>query len=909
MKLPALLILQMLAISTFGQTALEARVSVDFHNASINTIAEELEKQANVQFYFESNQFDSMSFTISGKKVSIAQLLDQTFANTDVKYSVYDSKYIILTRRKQIYTDFKQLTKTSDLAQNEQQADTVQLASNTSKLYVIGLPGNVIAGKTFIVAGYVRDGKTGEPIVAASVQIGNPLRRVVTDDFGYFTINVPGGKNVFKIESLGMNDRVINVAVYDNGKIDFELTGRVTTLKNVVISREKLNNLKSSQMGAQRIDYRTIRQVPVVLGEADVLRVITTLPGVKTVGEASTGLNVRGGSADQNLMLFNDATIYNPAHFFGMFSAFNPDVVKDVVLYKSSMPARFGGRLSSVVDISGKEGNKKQLSGSAGIGLLTGRAMLEGPIVKDKTSFIIGGRSTYAKWLIDRLPKEYRNSNASFYDINVLLSHNFNNNNSLYFTGYASSDKFRLNSDTTYGYRNTNFSLKWKHVFNNKLNAIVTTGSDNYRYSITSLRNPVNAYRLKFDIQQYYFKTHFTSYISSGNTIDFGLSSISYKLNPGTLGPANSNSHVEYDKLENEQGIESAVYLNDNWNITDHTSVEAGVRMSMFNTLGPRSINSYAKNLPRSDDNVTETIDYNKGKIINSYDGPEYRLSIRQSLSTNSSLKLSFNTQRQYIHMLSNTAAMAPTDTWKLSDPNIKPQEGTQYSLGYYTNVKSNTIEISLEGYYKTIRNFLDYKSGAVLVMNHNIETAVINTKGKAYGVELLVKKSEGKLNGWISYTWSRILLQQDDPIAGELINDGKEYPANYDKPNDFTLIGNYRVNHRFSVSLNSTYSTGRPITYPVARFVYSGSFRTLYGPRNGNRIPDYFRTDLSMNVEGNHKVKQKTHNSWTFGIYNITGRKNPFSVYYVSENGVINGYKLSIFGSAIPFVTFNIRF
>lgn len=259
--------------------------------------------------------------------------------------------------------------------------------------------------------------------------------------------------------------------------------------------------------------------------------------------------------------------------------------------------------------------------------------------------------------------------------------------------------------------------------------------------------------------------------------------------------------------------------------------------------------------------------------------------------------------------MISNTAAMAPTDTWKLSDPNIRPQEGTQYSLGYYTNVKSNTIEISLEGYYKEITNFLDYKSGATLTMNHTIETDVINTKGRAYGAELLVKKSTGKLNGWFSYTWSRILLRQDDPVAGELINDGKEYPANYDKPHDFTFIGNYRVNHRFSVSLNATYSTGRPITLPVARFSYSGSYRTLYGPRNGHRIPDYFRTDLSMNIEGNHKVNQKTHNSWTIGVYNVTARKNPFSVYYVSEDGAINGYKLSIFGTAIPFISFNIRF
>jgi hypothetical protein len=903
------LLLQFLVLSGWSQDVLSSRVSVDFNNARITTIASELEKQVNVKFYFDPRHFDSLSFTISGTRVGLRQLLDRAFAGTDINYVLYKSGYIIITKGTRIYTSFDAEPGAKEQAASVLQSDSVQLASNDSKLYVIGLPGTIDPSKTFTIAGYVRDEKTGEPIVGASVQISKPVRRVVTDDFGYFTIDVPGGRHVFRIESLGMTDRNITVAVYDDGKMDFELKGRVTTLRNVVISREKLNNLKSAQMGAQRIDFKTIRQVPVVLGEADVLKVITTLPGVKTIGEASTGLNVRGGSADQNLLLFNDATIYNPAHFFGMFSAFNPDIVKDVVLYKSSMPARFGGRLSSVVDISSKEGNKKQLSGNAGVGLLTGRAMLEGPIIKDRTSFIVAGRTTYAKWLIDRLPEEYRNSDASFYDANVLLSHKMNKNNDLYLTAYASSDKFRLNSDTSYGYRNMNFSLKWKHVFSNKLNAVVTAGSDYYKYEVNSLRNPVSAYRLKFDIQQLYFKAHFTRYINSGHTVDFGINGVSYELEPGIYEPATGESLVNYDKLESERGVESAVYLNDSWSITAHTSIEAGVRASMFNIIGPRQINTYAKDLPRNDDNITGKISYQNGKLIKTYGGPEFRLSLRQSIGQNSSVKLSFNTQRQYIHMLSNTASMAPTDTWKLSDPHIKPQQGKQYSIGYYTNVKSNTIEISVESYYKEITNFLDYKSGAILTMNHTIETDVINTRGKAYGAELLVKKSTGKLNGWVSYTWSRILLRQDDRIAGELINDGKEYPANYDKPHDFTIIGNYKVNHRFSVSLNTTFSTGRPITLPLGRFYYSGSFRTLYGPRNAHRIPNYFRTDLSMNVEGNHKVHQKTHNSWTFGVYNLTGRKNPFSVYYVSENGVINGYKLSIFGTVIPFASFNIRF
>ncbi len=904
----AITLFQLAVFFASAQTGIP-RVTVDLKNASVAQLAEELEKQTGLQFFYDVKQFDSISFTISGNEIPIDQFLERAFANSDYRFVVYKSKFVVLTRGKQIYPTARAMSGKEASDEDEQQKDTVQLASNDNKLYVIGIAGPAAAGKTYTLAGYVRDEKTGEPIVGASVQISKPLRRVVTDDFGFYSIDVPSGRHVFKIESMGMRDRFISVAVYDNGKMDFELKGHITTLKNVVISREKVSNLKSAQMGAQRIDFKTIKQVPVVFGEADVLKVITTLPGVKTVGEASTGLNVRGGSADQNLLLFNDATIYNASHFFGMFSTFNPDIVKDVVLYKSSMPAKYGGRLSSVVDISSKEGNKKQLSGSAGIGLLTGRIMLEGPLVKEKSSFMVAARTTYAKWLIDRLPEEYRNSKASFYDLNALLSHKLNKNNDIYFTAYASSDKFNLNSDTAYGYRNLNFSLKWKHVFNNKLNMVITGGSDNYEYEVNSLRNPVNAYRLRFDIQQYYFKTHFTRYVNSSHTLDFGVNGISYLLNPGVYEPGTAESLVSYDKLQNERGIEAAVYANENWTISDGTSLEAGIRYSVFNVMGPRDINNYAKDLPRSDDNITGTVSYGNGKVIKTYGGPEYRLSLRQSVGLNSSIKLSFNSQRQYIHMLSNTAAMAPTDTWKLSDPNVKPQEGQQYSIGYYTNLKSNTIEISLEGYYKKIKNYLDYKSGANLTMNHTIETDVINTKGKAYGAEFLIKKSTGKLNGWFSYTYSRILLQQNDPIAGELINEGKEYPANYDKPHDFTLIANYRVNHRFSVSLTSTYSTGRPITLPVARFYYSGSYRTLYGPRNAHRIPDYFRTDFSMNIEGNHKVKQKTHNSWTFGVYNVTGRKNPFSVYYVSENGAINGYKLSIFGSAIPFVSFNIRF
>lgn len=680
----------------------------------------------------------------------------------------------------------------------------------------------------------------------------------------------------------------------------------VKTLESVTISAAL--NVKSTAMGVQSIDIKTIRQVPALFGEADVLRVVMATPGVKTVGEASTGLNVRGGSTDQNLILFNDATIYNPAHFFGMFSSFNPDLVKEVNLYKSSIPPRYGGRLSSVLDIEGREGNKSNITGSAGIGFLTGRITVEGPVVKDKTSFLLGVRSTYADWLLKLLPKEYENSTAGFYDVNLTLAHTIDKNNELSATGYFSKDRFTLNNDTTYGYENKSVSLKWRRNFK-KMNMTVTGGADDYFYNTSASFNPVNAYKLSFNITQQYMRAHFIYYLNNRNTVDFGINTLRYGLKPGTLSPYNQASYVQEDIISREQALESALYINDKYDVSGDLSIEGGLRFSVYNYLGPKELNMYAAGKPKTEDNVVGINKYGSGSFIKTYGGPEMRLSMRYLFGDQYSVKAGFNTQRQYIHMLSNTTVMAPTDIWKLSDPHIRPQLGTQYSLGVYKNLVKSTVEMSVEVYYKKIKDYLDYKSGAQLIMNHHIETDVINTKGEAYGAEVLIKKLSGKLNGWLSYTYSRIKLRQDDALAGEMINGGKPYKAAYDKPHDVTFIGNYRINKRLSFSLNATYSTGRPITVPTGRYYYSGGFRTLYGPRNGHRIPDYFRTDFSVNIDGNHKVRQVLHNSWTIGLYNVTGRKNPFSVYYISEGGTINGYKLSIFGSAIPFLTYNIRF
>ncbi len=889
-------------------------ISGEYRNLPLKDFIDEIEKKTGFYTYYNLHEIDTVIVDIVASNEPVDEVLATALRNTGLNYAILD-KNIFVTRRMKIQTalakDRKEehavLNEAMTLARTKEQRSPVATLEN--KLYEIGTASNVNKTGKATLAGYIRDEKTGEPITAASIMVEKLKIGVVSDEYGYYSITVPVGRHVLSIQSIGMTDAKRSIMIHSDGKMDFQLASQAGTLRNVIVSAQKQSNIKNTQMGVQKIDIKTVKQVPVAFGEADIIKVVTTLPGVKTVGEASTGLNVRGGSADQNLILFNDATIYNPAHFFGMFSAFNPDIVKDVVLYKSSVPAKYGGRLSSVLDITSREGNKKEISGTAGIGVITSRITLEGPLVKDKSSFLVGARSTYANWLLKLLPDEYKNSQAGFYDVNLMVNHEINKNNTIYLTGYISRDRFNLNSDTVYGYQNKSISLKWKHIFNNKLNALFITGIDDYGYDVSSDRNPVNAYQLKFGINQLYFKSHFNYYLNSRNTIDFGVNVINYKLTPGIYSPVGDQSLVNYEAINKERALESAIYLNDKFDITPSLTVEAGIRYSIFNVLGPQSVNVYAPGLPKTEDNRIETIDYGKGKFIETYGGPEYRISVRQMLGINASIKAGFNTQRQYIHMLSNTTAMAPTDIWKLSDPNVRPQRGSQVSLGYYHNLKSNTIETSVEVYYKKIQDYLDFTSGATLVMNPSIETDIINTKGRAYGAELMIKKPVGKLNGWISYTYSRILLRQDDPSIGELINDGEEYPANYDKPHDVTLIGNYKINHRFSVSLNTTYSTGRPITLPIGRYYYAGSFRTLYDKRNDHRIPDYFRMDFSMNIDGNHKVNQKFHNSWTIGVYNLTGRRNPFSVYYVSEEGAINGYKLSIFGSAIPFITYNIRF
>lgn len=896
-------------------------ISGDYKLVSFPDFAIDIEKQIPVRFMFHPEMVDSVFITASFEQVEIEDVLKTVFKNTNCDY-LFRGNQIILTDNISMQAHlpinfFIRTELAADGGDNlifefeqeaEEEASLIDTKENT--VIKIGNESLISGSDRASIAGYIKDVKNGEPIIGALIYIENPQIGVATDQFGYYSIAIPKGKRELKLRSMGFKDTKRQIILYSDGKLDIDMVEDIIPLKEVIIESEGDINISGVQLGLDKLDIQALKKVPPILGEVDVLRIALTLPGVQSVGEAANGFHVRGGSADQNLVLFYEAPVYNPTHFFGFFSSFNPDVIKSVDLYKGSIPAHYGGRISSVLDVQAKDGNNKKFSGSGGISPVTARITLEGPIIKDKASFIAGYRSTYSDWLLKQLPNaSLNNSSASFYDLFGKISFDLNENNSIYAGGYYSKDGFSFNSDTLYGYTNASATFQWKHIYNNKIYSVLSGVYSDYSYNISNEKNEVNAFNLDYSLENFIAKMDFSYFPTNRHKIDFGISSIMYGIEPGSLTPKGEQALTVPEILEPEQGVESAIYIGDIFDISPVFSLYLGLRYSIFNYLGPKTVNIYAENTPLDDDNVVDVIEYDDFENIKTYHGPEIRFSARYDLGDNSSLKLGFNRMRQYIHMLSNTTSISPTDIWVLSNKYVEPQIGDQISLGYFRNFKNNAIESSVEIYYKNIENLLDFKNGALLLLNENIETEIIKGNGRSYGAEFLIKKKTGKLNGWMSYTYSRALIKAESEYFGESINNGEYFPASYDKPHSFNVLSNYKFSRRVSISGFITYSTGRPITYPVSKYYLGNSARLHYSDRNQFRIPDYFRLDLSITLEGNHKTKKLNHSSWTLSVYNLTGRDNVYSIYFVSEDGKINGYKLSVFANPIPTITYNFKF
>jgi hypothetical protein len=894
-------------------------IDLPFRDTKFTEFVSMVESRYPVKLHYRQDWIRTIRISDTTRQHRLRTILENAFKGRDVYHYADRFGNIIITKNHPLqslsanfFSPASYLDTVNEVMHLASPGNTHSAPNGPQSNQVIRIngPGESSNGASDItLSGRIREAETGEPITGAVVLVEDTETGVITDINGYYLLPLSKGTHVIRYHSLGRKDVLHQVEIHSAGSLDVDLEEKISRLKGVEIVAENTRNVTRLQMGLDKVDIKTIRELPAALGETDILKAALLLPGVHTVGEGASGFNVRGGSTGQNLFLINAAPIFNSSHMFGFFSVFNPDVISNFSLYKSGIPARYGGRLSSVFDVATKTGNQKKISVYGGISPVTGRLTIEGPVIKDKTAFIVGGRSTYSDWILNRvnLPA-IRNSDARFHDLNMRVHHDLNTRNKFDLASYYSYDHFRLNSDTSYRYSNLNASIRYEHHFNDKLLSSFSGIYSRYHYKISSRNNPQLAFDMTNEIMYGELKVNFSWYPNANHKIKFGLSSILYRLNPGTRLARGDESLVMDLDMEDERGNESSIYFSDEYSINNRLLLYAGLRFSTFFYLGPKTVYSYKDDLPLEPENTVDTIHHGAGSPIETYMGPELRLSLRYIIDRYSSLKISYNRMRQYLHMISNTTAISPTDYWKLSDPYLKPQIGDQLALGYYLDMFGDRIESSAELYYKKFNNIVEYKGGARLLLNDMIETDLINGTGKAYGLELMIRK-KGRLNGWLSYTYSRIFYRVDGKFPSEQINRGDYYPANHDKPHDVTVTGNYKFSRRFGISSNFNYSTGRPITFPVSRYIQRSNVLLQYSARNHYRIPDYMRWDLSATLYGNLKSKKIAHSDWTLSVYNVTGRDNVYSIFFVAREGVTRGYKLSVFNRSVITLTYNFRF
>jgi len=900
------------------------KITLSYDNSAVEEVLFQIEEQSNYQFYYAAEWLGDRTISGNFQEVPVAVALETIFQDTPLNFYVMDNRKIILIRNTIIYDElpngfFGKRDSTAIVANTENRNSAVnpvfynenrKINTTIQQTVRIGKADASNAGESFLLEGYVRNERTGEPLQDLSILVLGKRIGTVTDTNGYYSIRLPAGQNILRTSSMGIMASERQVVIYNNGTLDFELSESLELLDEVVVEADADKNVEDANTGTTEIDSEESKNIPLVLGERDILRVATTLPGITTAGEGATGFNVRGGKTDQNLILLDDAVIYNPSHFFGIFQALNPFTTKGVNIYKGNIPAEYGGRLSSVFDIETKDGNLEKFSGEASLGPVTANLALEIPLVKDKSSLVIGGRGAYSNWILRSLDEEsLNNSTASFYDGVVKYNSEINENNDIRATGYYSKDAFSITSDSLYNYSNRGLSLRWDRRFNDKNSGGLILANSQYRFNIDFDGESNNDFNLGYKVDETELKLRFKYLYNDQHSFTYGLATKYYEVNPGSISPEGSNSNIEPLTIPRESALESAIYVLDEYRFSDKLLFNVGLRYSFYAALGKSEQRIYSERQPRNEDTLERTESYDSGEIIKTYGGPEVRASARYFLQPDLSVKASFNNGFQFIHTLSNNTTVSPIDTWKLSDTNIKPQTGNQYSLGLFQNFDENKFEVSLEGYYKTSKNVLDFKTGAQLLLNETIETEVLQGNGKSYGVEFLLRKDKGKLNGWLSYTYSRSLIQFDSEFSEERINGGEFFPSNYDKPHDFSLIANYKFTKRYSLSANFVYQTGRPVTYPIGTYEFNNAEFVFYSNRNEFRIPDYFRLDLGINIEGNHRIKKFAHSFWTISVYNVLGRNNPYSVFFVTEQGEVKALQSSIFAIPIPSITYNFKF
>lgn len=881
-----------------------------------------VEQQTDAHFFYLEDWVNDIKISISGEKISLRRALSNVLPQAGLHYYIDENLQVfIYSEQTIIFTlpDYSPEGTASGIPPDGEQGKELTnieqryiegRKSGLRKTIVIGTESGGENQSGVVIYGKIVDRVSGEPLIGATIYVQDIEKGVITDVDGRFSMVLRPGKYSVDFNCMGMEPEKYYLDVRSGGNLDIFMNRGLIPLKEVVIEATRFNNVKGIQMGFERLNYKTVKEIPVVFGEKDLLKVAQMLPGVQNVGEGSTGFNVRGSAADQNMIYVNKVPVYNSSHLFGFFSSFSPDIVKDFSLYKSNLPAKYGGRLASFFDISTRQGNVNKYTARGGISPITGHMAVEGPIVKDKSAFVLSARSTYSDWILKRLDNlELRNSDASFYDLAGTLTFEPNEKNRIKTFGYYSRDNFSLGSTNQYDYSNAGASVNLKHRFNSRISGDLAGVYGAYAFHTVDENIESFAFSHDYRINHYEIRTDFNWISLGAHKLSLGGNVIYYMLDRGNVKPYGDLSLKIPVDLGVENAVETALYFADEITVTPRLTLYGGLRYSYYLALGAAEVLEFEEDLPKNQDNIIGIQKFGAGEVIKRYSGPEPRISLNYLLGTYNSVKFSYNRVRQYLFMLTNTIAISPTDQWKLCDYNIVPPFVDQLSAGYYHDFKEIGFSTSLEAYYKMVSNVKEYKDGASFINNPDIELEILQGDQKAYGLELMARKNTGKLNGWIAYSYSRSTMLVKSNFPGESINDGVPYPSNYDRPHNLNIVSNLKLDRRFSFSLNMVYTTGRPVTYPISVYYMDRIQHIYYSDRNKYRIPDYFRMDLSVNIEGNLKREKIAHSYWMLNFYNLTGRKNAYSVYFKNEDGAVKGYKLSIFGRPLITLSWNFKF
>lgn len=874
----------------------EQRVQVSPESTSIKQLVESFEEKHPLRFFYFEDWISNTSINISGNtNLQLGDFLKLIQEQTPMKVLLYNEFYIILYRDLNEEIIAARLQEVEDMKRVK--VGTVERGQNES---------------TSILRGVIRDGKTGEPLPGASIRIGELNKGTTSNPNGYYQLEIPKGRYELRVSFVGLSEESRQLLVLSSGSLDVDLFEKTILLSDLTFSgRRDDANITSFEKPSDILNIKTIQKMPPLLGEVDLVRSVLFLPGVSTAGEGATGFNVRGGNVDQNLVLYDGVQVFNPAHLFGFMSGFNPESIESVQLYRSGIPARFGGRGSSVLDVQTRNGNRKKFGGNGGIGLVTSKLNLEGPIIKDKLSFLVGGRSIYSNWFLRSVPNvAIRNSEAFFYDLNAKVSGLINDKNAIEASFYHSYDDFAFSADTLFGYSNSAGQARWTHLLNDKVSLGSQISFSNYRYFANTPEANLDAFALENGISTTGLHLYATWTPNLFHNVDAGIHLINYRIQQGNIKPLGDISSIENVDLPMQGGLETSIYIQDEWNAHPKLKVLAGMRLNHYQAFNAGPVYTFDPDRPRSIASIIDANTQEGFKPSTDFIGLEPRLSLNYIVNPDIALRASYHRMRQNVQLISNTTAITPQDIWQSAGPYLKPLIVDQLALGISKNMRDNSYEFSGEMYYRDMQQLADVRDGTPLLVNEDLIYNLLNGNGRAYGIEMIAKKQAGKLTGWISYTYSRSLRTFDSPFQVDQISFGREFASNFDKPHDANVVAIWQFTRRMNLSGNFTYSTGRPVTVPEAFFRQGGIAIPIFTERNNFRLPDYHRLDISFTIKGDLKKKKNIDSSWTLAVYNLYGRKNPYSLFFVNSiSAPPVPYVVYILGRPFPSISYNFTF